>query len=69
MKINNQDIKVSDLVQIEAGASYVGLVTEITDAGLWVTEDNLTEEFISFADISKSKVIYRLVKGHSLHEK
>lgn len=58
-----------DLVQIEAGASYEGLVTDVEDAGLWVTEDDVTEEFIAYADVTEAKIIYRLEKGLHNNEK
>ena len=64
MKTKIQDIRVKDLIQIEDGASYEGLVTEITNSGIWITEDDVTEEFIAYVDITEVELIYSLSRGN-----
>lgn len=51
------DIKEGDKVKVLAGVDYSGTVTEIEDNGFWMTEDEKTEEFISFVDIQNLEVI------------
>lgn len=51
-----QNLKVNftegDKVYIKAGETiWNGVITEVLEDGIWLTEDKQTEEFISFADL------------------
>lgn len=45
-------INEGDKIYIKAGKTvYNGCVTEVLEDGIWLTEDNETEEFVAYLDL------------------
>lgn len=50
-----RNIEVGMYLNVFAGVTYIGEITEIEETGFWITENKKTEEFISFADVKEIK--------------
>ena len=52
MEVDRMEFQDGDKVYIKADKTiWNGYVTEVTEVGIWLTEDNVNEEFVAFADL------------------
>lgn len=58
-----ENIEVGMYLNVFAGITYVGEITEIEKHGFWITENKRTEEFISYADVIEIKNHSRAIKA------